>query len=302
MNWVSEIKGFKAYLKLERGLSDHSVEAYLSDVEKLLRYIEQKKISLSPRDITLAHLQDFLVWLNEFGISVNTQARIMSGIKAFYKYLVSEDIVVTDPTELLEPPKTNRKLPDVLSFDEIEKIIGAIDLSFAEGVRNKAILETLYSSGLRVSELINLKFSDLHTDIGFVKVRGKGDKERMVPVGNSALKSIQQYIDGVRGNMKINKGNEDFLFLNKRGSKLSRVMIFLMIKKTVEMCGIKKKISPHTFRHSFATHLLEGGADLRAIQDMLGHESITTTEIYTHLDKSFLRETILKYHPLSKKD
>ena len=297
MNWNSYIKGFKSYLELEKSLSHNSIEAYIHDITKLTQYIDFKKIDVSPDNIKLAELQDFIKWINEFGIEPTTQARIISGIKAFYKYLLLEDIIKSSPAELLEAPKTGRKLPDVLSVEDIDKIIASIDLSKPEGERNKTMLETLYSCGLRVSELVNLKISNIFFTEGFIKITGKGDKERLVPIGKVAMKLIKSYIHNVRNHIDIKKGNEDILFLNNRGSKLSRVMIFIIIKNLANKIGLKKKISPHTFRHSFATHLIERGADLRAVQEMLGHESITTTEIYTHLDREFLRSEIIQFHP-----
>jgi integrase/recombinase XerD len=299
MNWAIYIKGFKSFLSLEKSLSANSIEAYLHDVEKLVQYLEHKKIPISAKEIELTHLQDFLKWINELGMSATTQARVISGIKAFYKYLLLENVLNTDPTALLEGPKLGRKLPDVLNIDDINKIIDAIDLSKPEGQRNKAILETLYSCGLRVSELVNLKISNLFFNDGFVKVIGKGDKERLVPIGSVAIKQITIYREDVRCHLIIKKEDEDVLFLNRRGAKLTRVMIFTIIKRLAEKIGLKKHISPHTFRHSFATHLIEGGADLRAVQEMLGHESITTTEIYTHLDREYLREAIIRFHPRS---
>jgi integrase/recombinase XerD len=295
--WESYKKGFKAYLQLEKSLSDNSVEAYLRDIEKLTEYLQEIKSLKAPADVQLKVLEKFIKWIAELGMTASSQARIISGIRAFYKYLALENIIAKDPTILLEAPKLKRTLPDVLSFEEIEMIISQIDLSKPEGGRNKAILETMYSCGLRVSEVVNLKISHLYLDVGFVRVIGKGDKERLVPVGRSAVKYINIYKNKIRVHLVPAPGSEDVLFLNKRGSKLSRVMIFLIIKELVKKAGIKKNISPHTFRHSFATHLVEGGADLRAVQEMLGHESITTTEIYTHLDREFLRTTLEKYHP-----
>ncbi|MDD5571672.1 MAG: site-specific tyrosine recombinase XerD [Bacteroidales bacterium] len=297
MNWNSYIKGFESYLKLEKSLSSNSIDAYTHDIAKLVQFIELKKQELNPEKVELSHLKNFIKWVNELGITATSQARIISGIKAFYKYLLLEDIVKSSPAELLEAPKTGRKLPDILSIEEIDKLIAAIDLSKPEGERNKAMLETLYSCGLRVSELINMKISNVFFDAGFIKITGKGDKERLVPVGSVAKKLLKSYIRNVRSHISILKGNEDFVFLNKRGSKLTRVMVFMIIKQLSSKIGLKKKISPHTFRHSFATHLIERGADLRAVQEMLGHESITTTEIYTHLDRDFLRTEIIQYHP-----
>ena len=293
------IQGFKSFLALEKSLSGNSIEAYLHDVEKLVQFLEFKKYDFSPKDIELKHLQEFLKWINELGMSATSQARIISGIKGFYKYLLLENILNNDPTALLEAPRLGRKLPDTLSTDDINKIIDAIDLSLPEGQRNKAMLETIYSCGLRVSELVNLKISNLFFNDGFIKVIGKGDKERLVPIGTVAIKQINIYRDEIRCHLAIKKDQEDFLFLNRRGAKLSRVMVFTIIKQLAFKIGLKKHISPHTFRHSFATHLIEGGADLRAVQEMLGHESITTTEIYTHLDRDFLRQAIIQFHPRS---
>lgn len=298
--WDAYKKGYKAYLQLEKSLSDNSVEAYLRDIEKLTQYLQEYNKLKNPGGINLEELQDFLKWITGLGMTASSQARIISGIKSFYKYCLLENISETDPTALLEAPKLKRALPDVLSFDEIESIIGQIDLSKPEGGRNKAILETMYSCGLRVSEVVNLKISQLYLDVGFIRVIGKGNKERLVPVGSSAQKYITIYQKEIRVHTSPKQGNEDILFLNKRGTKLSRVMIFLIIKELVKKAGITKTVSPHTFRHSFATHLVEGGADLRAVQEMLGHESITTTEIYTHLDRDFLRKTLEQFHPAFK--
>jgi integrase/recombinase XerD len=295
--WEPYKKGFKAYLQLERSLSDNSVEAYLADVEKLTAYLQTSKNMKTPEEVELKDLQGFIKWVAELGMTQTTQARTISGIRSFYKYCLLEDVTKKDPTTLLEAPKLKRELPDFLSFDEIETIIAQIDLSTPEGGRNKAILETLYSCGLRVSEAVNLKLSQLYFDVGFIRVIGKGNKERLVPIGRSAIKYINLYRHNIRVHLPIQPGEEDILFLNRRGRRLSRVMIFLIIKELVKKAGITKTISPHTFRHSFATHLVEGGADLRAVQEMLGHESITTTEIYTHLDREFLRKTLQKFHP-----
>ena len=297
MIWENYIKSFENYLRLEKSLSENSINAYLHDINKLTQYHEIKEITIKPEDIKLSDLQGFLVWINELGINATSQARIISGIKAFYKFLIIEDRIELNPTELLEAPKTTRKLPDTLSTTEIDSIINAIDLSKPEGTRNKAIIETLYGCGLRVSELINLKITNLHFNDGFIKITGKGDKERLVPIGFSAIKNISIYLENIRNKMSIKKESEDILFLNRRGSKLTRVMIFTIVKDLAAKAGIRKDVSPHTFRHSFATHLMEGGANLRAVQEMLGHESITTTEIYTHLDRQFLRETIIQFHP-----
>ncbi len=298
--WKSYINGFRNYLKLERSLSDNSVEAYLHDIEKLVQYLEMMNISKAPGEIDRAVLKDFIEWINGLGMNATTQARVISGIKAFYKYLLMENITKNNPTELLDSPKIGRKLPDTLSISEINQLVDAIDLSLPEGERNKAILETLYGCGLRVSELVNLKISNLFFKQGFVKIIGKGNKERIVPIGSVAMKHIGIYVKNIRNHQNIKKGHEDILFLNRRGAMLTRVMIFTIIRQLVKKIGMKKKISPHTFRHSFATHLIEGGADLRAVQEMLGHESITTTEIYTHLDREFLRDTIIQFHPRAK--
>lgn len=298
--WEPYKKGFKAYLQLEKSLSDNSVQAYLRDIELLTGYLQESSSLINPADIKLKDLQQFIKRIAELGMTASSQARIISGIRAFYKYCLLEEISKTDPTVLLEAPKLKRALPDVLSFEEIENIISQIDLSKPEGGRNKAILETMYSCGLRVSELVNLKISQLYLDVGFIRVLGKGDKERLVPIGSSAIKYITIYKNQIRVHTSPSKGNEDILFLNNKGSKLSRVMIFYIIKNLAEKAGIKKTVSPHTFRHSFATHLVEGGADLRAVQEMLGHASITTTEIYTHLDREFLRKTLENFHPAFK--
>jgi integrase/recombinase XerD len=295
--WEAYKKGFKAYLGLERSLSDHSVQAYLSDIDKLTLFLQAAGLQKMPAELQLPDLQQFVRWVAELGMTQTSQARIISGVRAFYKYCLLEDIVAKDPTTLLEAPKLLRQLPDILSFEEIEAIIAQIDLSTPEGGRNKAILETLYSCGLRVSEVVNLKLSQLYFDVGFIRVVGKGNKERLVPIGSSAIKHISLYKNNIRVHQGVKPGEEDILFLNRRGRRLTRVMIFLIIKELVKQAGINKTISPHTFRHSFATHLVEGGADLRAVQEMLGHESITTTEIYTHLDREFLRKTLQQFHP-----
>jgi integrase/recombinase XerD len=276
------------------------VEAYLHDIEKLTQFLMMSPTAKSPADTELKDLQQFLKWINELGMSQTSQARIISGIRSFFKYCIIEQICFKDPTQLLEAPKTKRKLPDTLSFEEIELVIAQIDQSSTEGGRNKAILETMYSCGLRVSEVINLKISGIYPDLGFIRVTGKGDKERLVPIGKDAIKYILLYKNNIRVHQNVKKNFEDFLFLNKRGTSLSRVMIFYIIKEMVLKAGIKKIVSPHTFRHSFATHLVEGGADLRAVQEMLGHESITTTEIYTHLDRDYLRDTLQRFHPAYK--
>lgn len=299
MDWQSALNSFKSYLKLERSLSANTVEAYLRDVEKLYQYFQSKSLPNSPTEVRSEDLRLFLVWVNELGMLAPTQARVLSGLKAFFKYLILEKQISKDPSALLESPKMTRKLPDTLNIIEINKLIDAIDLSRPEGMRNKAMLEILYGCGLRVSELTGLKISNLYLDIDFIKITGKGNKERLVPIGSEAIKYLKIYLKEIRIHIPIKPGNEDFVFLNRRSSPLSRVMVFLIIKDLAQIAGIKKSISPHTFRHSFATHLIEGGADLRAVQEMLGHESITTTEIYTHLDREYLRDTIIHFHPRS---
>ena len=299
MNWQSYIKQFKDYLKLERSLSANSIEAYVRDVEKLYQFVDLNFKGLSPLAISTKHLQGFLQFINELGMSTYSQARILSGLKAFYKYLLFEELVDKDPTSLIEGPKIGRKLPDTLEYLEIEKLLGAIDLSKTEGARSRAMIEVLYSSGLRVSELIELKINNVYHDIGFLRVIGKGNKERLVPIGKEALKYLKIYVDEVRVHVAVKKGFESHVFLNNRGTRISRITVFTTIKKLAAIIGLKKSISPHTFRHSFATHLIEGGADLRAVQEMLGHESITTTEIYTHLDRDYLRQVIQEFHPRS---
>lgn len=294
--WQIHIKSFEDYLMLEKSLSKNSVAAYRRDVEKLEQYLLLTQQDVSPLSIQSKHLKNFIVYLNELGFAATSQARLISGLKAFFRFLVFEKVIENSPATLLESPNTSRKLPSVLSFEEIEGLIAAIDLSKPEGHRNRAILETLYACGLRVSELIDLKISNLYIDIGFIKVVGKGNKERFVPIGEDAIKYIQYYLQDRKQLKTIH--NDDILFLNRRGRALSRVMIFYIIKDLAKAINLEKNISPHTFRHSFATHLIEGGADLRAIQNMLGHVSITTTEIYTHLDTTFLRDTVLTFHPL----
>jgi integrase/recombinase XerD len=297
VNWQSARKAFKNYLKLERSLSKNSIEAYLRDIDKIEQFLSYHDKKIEPLKITIQDLKDLLQWVNELGMLATSQARLLSGVKSFYKFLVMEDLITKDPSELIEAPKTRRKLPDVLTIEEIESLIGALDLSKAENIRNKAMLELLYSSGLRVTELIELKISNYYPDVEFVKITGKGNKERLVPIGDTAMKHIAIYRETVRNHQEIKKGQEDFMFLNRRGNKLSRIMVFMVVKDLALKIGLQKNISPHTFRHSFATHLIEGGADLRAIQEMLGHESITTTEIYTHLDRDFLKQTIREFHP-----
>lgn len=297
MNWDDAIQNFEHYLKLERSLSDNSIEAYRSDIQKLQRYALDDLANDQPASISTKDIQGFLGFLYDLGLSAHSQARILSGIKAFYKYLVFEDFIQVNPSAVIEGPRLGRKLPDTLSLPEIEKMLDAIDLSTPEGMRNRAIIETLYSSGLRVSELVNLKIPHIYFDIGFLRIIGKGNKERLVPIGSDAQKYVRMYLDEVRCHITIKKGYENTAFLNRRGAQLSRVMIFTIIKQLARLAGVEKNISPHTFRHSFATHLVEGGADLRAVQEMLGHESITTTEIYTHMDRSYLKEVIKSFHP-----
>ncbi|TFF30406.1 site-specific tyrosine recombinase XerD [Mucilaginibacter psychrotolerans] len=297
MDQATAIKGFKAYLKLERSLSINSIEAYTDDLDKLYQYADLQEVKKTPKDFSLHDLRGFIAWLNELGMIPSSQARIISGIKAFYKYLLMEDYIKANPAELLETPRIRRKLPDTLSLEEINLMIGAIDLSKPEGPRNKAILEVLYGCGLRVSELTELRLSNLHPEIEFIKVTGKGSKERLVPIGGEAIRALQIWNELLRVHIPIKKGEEDMVFLNRRGKRLSRVYVFMMIKELAVAIGLKKTISPHTFRHSFATHLVERGADLRAVQEMLGHESITTTEIYTHLDRQYLKTVITDFHP-----
>ncbi|MGV3641764.1 MAG: site-specific tyrosine recombinase XerD [Adhaeribacter sp.] len=299
MTWSVCIKQFEEYLQLEKSLSGNSVSAYLRDIRKFTQFLDSKGQQVGPLQVQPPLLRDFLEWVNELGMMPHSQARTLSGIRAFYKFLIMEDLLEADPTENIEAPKLDRKLPDTLSFPEIEELFAAIDVSTPEGARNKAMLETLYSSGLRVSELVELRISNLYEAMGFLKVTGKGNKERLVPIGRDALKYVRIYLDEIRCHLPIKKGQEDFLFLNRRGSKLSRVMVFTIIKDLARKIGLNKQISPHTFRHSFATHLIEGGADLRAVQEMLGHESITTTEIYTHLDRDYLKQIIKDFHPRS---
>jgi integrase/recombinase XerD len=297
--WDVHIENFAAFLKLEKSLSTHSVEAYKRDISKLVRFLEIREIDLGPGEIELSHLTEFISWINEMGLSARSQARLVSGIKSFFKYLLLEDVIESDPTSLLETPRIGRKLPEILSIEEIDRIMAMIDLSKPEGRRNRAMLEVLYSCGLRVSELTGLRLSHIYFDKGFVRIIGKGGKERLVPIGRTALREIHNYLPDRNALPRIEKGHEDVLFLNRRGKGLSRVMVFNIIKDLAAAAGISKSISPHTFRHSFATHLIDGGADLRAVQEMLGHESILTTEIYTHLDRDYLRDAILRFHPRS---
>jgi integrase/recombinase XerD len=297
--WKAELNGFKAYLKLERSLSENTLDAYLHDVNLLTTYLTETGLSASPGGISRSHIENFLAWIHDKNFSEGSQARVLSGLKAFFAYLIKEDVLKSDPCELIEGPARVRKIPDTLSLEEIEKMLGSIDLSRKSGHRDKALIETMYSCGLRVSELVNLKISALKFDEGFIRVTGKGDKERLVPIGGAAIDAVKLYREHGRGSLKIKSGAEDILFLNLKGGPLSRISVFNLIKTLAAKAGVRKRISPHTLRHSFATHLLEGGADLRAIQEMLGHASITTTEIYTHIDRRFLRETILRYHPRS---
>jgi len=300
--WEQQIRDFGHYLRLERSLSDNTVEGYMADIHKLRQFLDLKHKTVRPRDVSSAILRDFLEYITGMGLSAHSQSRILSGLKSFFKYLMFEGIIEKDPTLLIEGPKLGRKLPDTLSFPEIEKLLMAVDLSTPEGQRNRAILEVLYSSGLRVSELVGLQLNNIYAETGFLRVTGKGNKERLVPMGRDALKYADIYIKEVRGrapHKPAQKGFESFVFLNRNGRKLTRVMVFTIIKNIAQAIGLKKRISPHTFRHSFATHLIEGGADLRAVQEMLGHGSITTTEIYTHLDRDYLRQVIQEFHPRS---
>ncbi len=300
MKLLNYKRGFQTHLKLERSLSENSIQAYLNDFDKLVQYFEIEALDPSIQEITPEHLSGFIHWLYEMGVSARTQARVISGLKAFFKYLILEDLLKSSPAELIQGPKIGRKLPEVLSIAEIDDLIAAIDLSKPEGERNRAMLETLYSCGLRVSELCSLQASNVLEEEGFLLVVGKGNKERLVPIGQTALKYIRFYKKHYRNHLQIKKGAEDILFLNRRGNQLTRVMIFTIIKQLAQKAGLQKNISPHTFRHSFATHLVDGGADLRAVQEMLGHESITTTEIYTHLDRQYLHDAIIQFHPRSK--
>jgi integrase/recombinase XerD len=300
--WQSYLKNFKSYLTLERSLSENSIEAYLRDVQKLWEFLEiAGELAISVETITDTHIFNFFNYISELGLEASSQARILSGIKSFFNYLLLEDVIKIDPTHLISSPKLGRKLPATLSFPEIIDLLEANDLSTSEGIRNRAMLEILYSSGLRVSELIEMKLSECYFDIGFVRIFGKGEKVRLVPIGRDAIHYTEMYLEHVRKQQKIKPDSENHVFLNRRGGSLTRVMIFIIIKDLAAKIGLQKTISPHTFRHSFATHLIEGGADLRAVQEMLGHESITTTEIYTHLDRSFLQQTITEFHPRSKK-
>ncbi|MDG1261522.1 MAG: site-specific tyrosine recombinase XerD [Flavobacteriales bacterium] len=300
MKWNALIRGYKHYLQLEKSLAENSVEAYLRDVEKLAQYDALFRKDKGAISIHQTEIQTFLAWLYDLGMSARSQARIISGLKGFYSYLELEGLIDVNPMDLIESPRLGSKLPDTLSYHEIEQLFNAVDLSRSDGHRNRAILETLYSCGLRVSELTSLRISHLYVDDGFIRVIGKGNKERLVPIGASALKYIDLYLQQERTQLLIEPGSEDYIFLNHRGRFLSRVSVFNFVKKAVEVAGIKKRISPHTFRHSFASHLVEAGADLRAVQEMLGHESITTTEIYTHLDTAYLRAEMLEFHPRNR--
>lgn len=302
VNQQLAIKEFKSHLLLERALADNTIEAYERDLDKLAQFLQLRGLEIRLEQVETAHLTEFIIWLNELGLGARSQARLLSALKTFYKYLLTEDLIQNDPTALLDGPRLARKIPEVLSYEEIQAMLSAIDLSEPHGIRNRAMLETLYASGLRVSELTDLRLSNLFLDIGFVKVIGKGNKERIVPIGEEAIKHIRLYQEGVRRlQNNIYRADENIVFLNRRGKRLTRVMVFLIVKECAERAGIQKNVSPHTFRHSFATHLIEGGADLRAVQDMLGHESILTTEIYTHLDTDFLRDTVLQFHPRNQK-
>ncbi|HZK95689.1 MAG TPA: site-specific tyrosine recombinase XerD [Prolixibacteraceae bacterium] len=299
MNWLESKKGYETFLRIEKSLSPNSVSAYVNDINKLITFVEEFYPSLTPETVKLAQLRKFVEWMNQKGISPRTQARTISGIKSFYKFLLIEEAVENDPTTLVESPRIGRKLPEILTDDEINRLIEAIDDSKAEGLRNKAILETLYSCGLRVSELVDLKLSNLHFEQEFLRIAGKGERERLVPISKRAIEDIKKYLINSRKKLTIEKGFENIVFLNRRGKKLSRVMIFTIIKNLADKIKLEKNISPHTFRHSFASALVQGGADLRTVQEMLGHESILTTEIYTHLDKEYLKDTVNKFHPRS---
>ena len=301
MTWSAALNAFKSYLLLERSLSRNTLEAYQLDVQKFVQYLEMVKPDLGPLSVKQADLEQFILWVNNLGLEGSSQSRLISGLRAFYKFLMVEDMVDDDPTEMLESPRLRRKIPEVLSYREVQAMLSVIDLSDPNGQRNRAMLEVLYACGLRVSELVNLRISNLFLEVGFIKVLGKNNKERLVPIGPEAAKFLRIYLENVRPLLpKIKKEDENTVFLNRRGAKLTRVMVFLIVKETAALAGVTKKISPHTFRHSFATHLVEGGADLKAVQDMLGHESIITTEIYTHLDSEYLKETIYMFHPRLK--
>ncbi|MBE9466898.1 MAG: site-specific tyrosine recombinase XerD [Bacteroidetes bacterium] len=297
VTWQTSIKDFQSFLRLEKSLSENSIQAYVHDVDKFVQYLNFFNYKVSPVEVTFAHIKEFVNWINELVMNPSSQARILSGIRAFFRYLLLEEIIDKDPVALIEIPKIGKKLPVVLSVQEIDDLINAIDLSTETGQRNRAIIETLYSCGLRVSELVNLKLSNLYFEQSYIKIKGKGNKERLVPISTKAIKEIDSYINNYRNHISVDRENNNIVFLNRRGKKLTREMIFIITKDLAKKIQLQKKISPHTFRHSFATHLVEGGADLRAVQEMLGHESILTTEIYTHLDKEYLRETIIQFHP-----
>ena len=299
MSWKNYIKEFRSHILFEKSLSDNTFESYQRDVKKLVSFLEMNKNNSSPSKIKTEDIREFIQWIAQMGMSAKSQARIISSLKSFFNYLVIENVIDQSPAQNIENPKIGSYLPETLSINEIDKLITHIDLSHPQGNRNKAIIEVLYSCGLRVSELVNLKISNWYKKEGFIKVEGKGNKERLIPIGKIAIKLIETYFESNREKQKVKEGNNDFMFLNRNGSKLSRVMIFTIVKNLVDIAGIKKNVSPHTFRHSFATHLIEGGANLRAIQEMLGHESITTTEIYTHLDSDFIKESIISFHPRS---
>jgi integrase/recombinase XerD len=299
LDWSSYIAGYKSFLRIEKSLSANSVDAYLNDLRKFLAYLEAIKAGIEPEEVEYRHLKDFLVWTGELGMGTRTQTRMVSGLKSFFRYLLIEEISDKNPAEMLEAPKPGRKLPVYLSVEEIDRIIAAIDLSKPEGHRNKAIIETLYSCGLRVSELTDMRITNLFFKEGFIKVTGKGSKERLIPISNKAMHEIGFYLENYRNHLTPVRGSENIVFLNRRGCKMTRVMVFSIIKDLASRAGINKIISPHTFRHSFATHLVEGGADLRAVQEMLGHESILTTEIYTHISRDYLKDVILRFHPRS---
>jgi integrase/recombinase XerD len=299
MNWSESKKGYETFLRIEKSLSPNSVSAYVNDINKLITFVAEYYPNLTPETVKLAQLRKFVEWMNQKGISPRTQARTISGIKSFYKFLLIEEAVENDPTTLVESPRIGRKLPEILTDDEINRLIEAIDETKAEGLRNKAILETLYSCGLRVSELVDLKLSNLHFEQEFLRIAGKGERERLVPISKRAIEDIKKYLVNSRKKLTIEKGFENIVFLNRRGKKLSRVMIFTIIKNLADKIKLEKNISPHTFRHSFASALVQGGADLRTVQEMLGHESILTTEIYAHLDKEYLKDTVNKFHPRS---
>ncbi|MCB0502538.1 MAG: site-specific tyrosine recombinase XerD [Bacteroidetes bacterium] len=295
--WIESKQDYELYLGFEKAASENTRDAYTRDLNIFLQFLGENYDDLSPKKVNLSHIEEFMSYVYDLGLSSSSQARILSGIKAFFKYLILEEVITENPTDLIEGPKLSRKIPDTLSVEEVELMLNSLDLSKKANVRNKAMLETLYGCGLRVSELTDLQISCLFFEEGFIKVIGKGDKERLVPIGDSAIKYIQIYLDTIRRFQTIDPKHRDILFLNRRGKKLTRVMVFMMIKELAQTAGIHKSVSPHTFRHSFATHLIEGGAGLRAVQQMLGHQSITTTEIYTHVDQTHLRDTMIMHHP-----